>query len=256
LGQSKVGYKRADERSNGRVEAMKKSLEDLEKDAVFVRNRLRPKDAATLVLVRRDAEGPRVLMGRRHGNMAFMANKYVFPGGRVDLCDTRLIAGGELKPPVLKRLTRDISAARARALALAAIRETFEETGILIGDRTRNLPHTKSAWSRFFTHGVVPRLDALDYIARAITPPNRSRRFDARFFTADAEAIAHQLDSPTSDELLTPCWLTFAEARALDVPAITRLVLDEVEARVNEPGVSRPVPFFRFVHGKSRMDYL
>jgi hypothetical protein len=73
---------------------------------------------------------------------------------------------------------------------------------------------------------------------------------------ADAEAIVHQLDSANSDELLTPCWLTFAEARALDVPTITRLVLDEVEARVNVPGVSRPVPFFRFVHGKSHLDYL
>jgi 8-oxo-dGTP pyrophosphatase MutT (NUDIX family) len=235
---------------------VERSLEGFEKDEVFVRNRLRPKDAATLVLVRRDAEGPRVLMGRRHGNMAFMANKYVFPGGRVDPCDARLAAGGELKPHVLKALTRDISAARARALALAAIRETFEETGILIGDRTGNAPHTRSAWSRFLAHGVVPRLEALDYIARAITPPNCPRRFDARFFMADTEAIAHQLDSASSDELLTPCWLTFAEARALDIPTITRLVLDEVEARVKVPGVSRPVPFFRFLHGKSRLDYL
>jgi 8-oxo-dGTP pyrophosphatase MutT (NUDIX family) len=235
---------------------VKKSLEGFEKDEVFVRNRLRPRDAATLVLVRRDAEGPRVLMGRRHGNMAFMANKYVFPGGRVDPCDARLTVGGELTSQVMERLVRDISAARARALALAAIRETFEETGILLGDRTRNVPRTKSAWSRFFAHGVVPRLEVLDYIARAITPPNRPRRFDARFFLADAEAIAHQLDSASSDELLTPCWLTFAEARALDVPTITRLVLDEVEARVNAPGVSRSVPFFRFVHGKSRLEYL
>jgi 8-oxo-dGTP pyrophosphatase MutT (NUDIX family) len=227
-----------------------------EKDEVFVRNRLRPRDAATLVLVRRDSTAARVLMGRRHGNMAFMANKYVFPGGRVDPCDIRVMAGGTLNSRAKEKLSYEVGPARARGLALAAIRETFEETGILLGERTDRPPPTKSVWSRFFAHRIVPRLDTLDYIARAITPPNRSRRFDARFFLADAGGIACRLDSPHSDELLTPCWLTFSEARALDVPAITRLVLDEVEARVNQPDMPRPIPFFRFLHGKSRVDYL
>ena len=90
---------------------------------------------------------------------------------------------------------------------------------------TSTAPRSKSAWAHFFAHGVVPKLEALDYIARAITPPNRPRRFDARFFTADSSAIADELDAPHTDELLTPCWLTFAEARALDVPVITRAVL-------------------------------
>ena len=54
---------------------------------------LRPKDAATLVLVKRDGREPRVLMGQRHGNMAFMANKYVFPGGRIDPADMRIPVG-------------------------------------------------------------------------------------------------------------------------------------------------------------------
>lgn len=235
---------------------MENPLEGFEKDEVFVRNRLRPKDAATLVLVRRGADAARVLMGRRHGNMAFMANKYVFPGGRVDPCDARLTVGGALKADVLEKLARDVSAARARALALAAIRETFEETGILVGKGAKQLPFTKSTWSRFFAHGVAPNVGALDYIARAITPPNRPRRFDARFFMADAGAIARQLDSAQSDELLTPCWLTFPEMRSLDIPAITRAVLAEVEARVTDPNAVRPVPFFHFVHGKSRLDYL
>ncbi|MBV9571630.1 MAG: NUDIX hydrolase [Alphaproteobacteria bacterium] len=235
---------------------MQKTLEGFEKDEVFVKNRLRPKDAATLVLVRRDHDAPRVLMGKRHGNMAFMANKYVFPGGRIDACDMRLKAGGELRVDVRKRLLREVSETRARALALAAIRETFEETGILVGKRTDAVPRTKSAWSRFFAHGVVPRLDQLDYIARAITPPNRPRRFDARFFMADAAAIGRTIDAPHTDELMTPCWLTFAEARAVDIPVITRAVLAEAEARVGRDDLSRPVPFFHFVRGKSRVDYL
>jgi hypothetical protein len=99
---------------------------------------------------------------------------------------------------------------------------------------------------------VTPRLDSLDFIARAITPPNRTRRFDARFFMADAGAIAHVLDAATHEELLTPSWLTLAEARALDLPNITRRVLDEVEARLADgPDPGRPVPFFRFLRGKT-----
>lgn len=236
---------------------MTKALEGFEKDEVFVRNRLRPKDAATLVLVRRDADGPRVLMGQRHGSMAFMANKYVFPGGRVDACDARLKIGGEFQPHVRERLLREVSETHARALALAAIRETFEETGILVGERSIDLPRTKSAWSKFLAHGVMPKLNQLDYIARAITPPNRPRRFDARFFMAEADAIAHEIGLAQANELLTPCWLTLPEARAIDIPAITRAVLKEVEARLggdNSP--ARPVPFFRFVRGKSRRDFL
>lgn len=235
---------------------MEKALEGFEKDATFVKGRLRPKDAASLVLVRRDADAPRVLMGKRHENMAFMANKVVFPGGRVDPCDARVKLGGDFKPGVRERLLREVSETRARALALAAIRETFEEAGILLGERAIGLPRTRSAWSRFFAHGVAPRLDALDYIARAITPPNRSRRFDARFFMADASAIARELDAPHTDELLTPCWLTFAEAHAIDIPAITRAVLAEVEARVIDADASRPVPFFRFLRGKSQVEFL
>jgi len=235
---------------------MTKLMPAFDKDEVAVKNRLRPKDAATLVLVRRDADGPRVLMGQRHGGMAFMANKYVFPGGRIDPGDQRIALGGALRPHVEARL--GASATRARGLALAAIRETFEEAGVLVGERARDLPRTKNpAWQRFFAHGIAPRLDALEFIARAITPPNRTRRFDARFFMADAGAIAHVLDTAHTDELLTPCWLTLAEARALDLPSITRIVLDEVEARIGDgAGGSRPVPFFRFRGGKSRMSYL
>jgi 8-oxo-dGTP pyrophosphatase MutT (NUDIX family) len=221
-----------------------------DKDEVVVKNRLRPKDAATLVLVRRDAAGARVLMGQRHGGMAFMANKFVFPGGRVDPGDQRIAIGGALKPHVEARLGKG-----ARGFALAAIRETFEEAGVLVGEPAGKLPRTRNeAWAKFFAHGVAPRLDALEFIARAITPPNRTRRFDARFFMADANTIAHTLDAAHTDELLTPHWLTLAEARALDLPSITRIVLDEVEARLTE--TDRPVPFFRFRRGKSEVAHL
>ncbi|MBV8977507.1 MAG: NUDIX hydrolase [Alphaproteobacteria bacterium] len=218
---------------------------------------LRPKDAATLILVKRGESGPQVLMGCRHSGMAFMANKYVFPGGRLDPGDQRISVEHNLRPEVMARVCRGITTSRARGLALAAIRETFEETGILVGERGKP-PRTRSpAWQRFFDHGIVPRLDGLEMIARAITPPNRSRRFDARFFLADASAIAMTLDTAGHDELLTPSWLTLAEARALDLPGITRRVLDEVELRLADPqGTQRPAPFFRFLRGRTDETWL
>ncbi|HWA90757.1 MAG TPA: NUDIX hydrolase [Rhizomicrobium sp.] len=216
---------------------------------VIVPGVLKPKDAATLILVKREGE-PRVLMGCRGAGMAFMANKYVFPGGRMDPGDQRIAVAHDLRPDVLARAATGTTTTRARGLALAAVRETFEETGILVGEHGLP-PRTRSpAWAKFFAHGVVPRLDTLEMIARAITPPNRTRRFDARFFMADAAAIAHTLDAAHhQDEFLTPSWLTFAEARALDLPAITRRVLDEVELRLD--GKPRPAPFFRFLKGKT-----
>ena len=217
---------------------------------------LRPKDAATLVLVRREGGTARVLMGQRHGNMAFMANKYVFPGGRIDPGDMRIPVASELRPEVAARASHGVSAARARGLALAAIRETFEETGILLGERAEKVPRTRApAWQKFFAHKIMPRLDGLEMIARAITPPNRTRRFDARFFMADADLIAHQLEGAETEELLTPAWLTIDEARALDLPSITRTVLDEVEARVNGD-TARPAPFYRFTRGKPQLIHI
>jgi 8-oxo-dGTP pyrophosphatase MutT (NUDIX family) len=219
---------------------------------------LRPKDAATLVIVKRDAGVPRVLMGQRHGNMAFMANKYVFPGGRIDPADMRISVTSQLRPHVAARAGHGSTPARARGLALAAIRETFEETGILIGERSENVPRTRApAWKKFFEHKVVPRLDKLEIIARAVTPPNRTRRFDARFFMVDASAIVHELEELDNEELLTPAWLTLNEARALDLPSITRTVLDEVEARVSEGAdPSRPIPFYRFSRGKAGLIHI
>jgi len=217
---------------------------------------LRPKDAATLIIVRRDTDGIRVLMGQRHAKMAFQPNKFVFPGGRIDPCDMRIAAGGELRPDVARKVENGISPTRARGLALAAIRETFEETGVLIGEKSTVAPRTRaSAWQRYFAHGVVPRLDAFDLVARAVTPPGRTRRFDARFFMVDASAIAHEVDATHQEELLKPTWLTLAEARALDLMSITRRVLEEAEARVVDGG-DRPVPFFRFTRGKANMSYL
>ena len=98
---------------------------------------LRPRDAATLIIVDSTSGEPRVLLGRRRLDMAFMPGRYVFPGGRVDAADRQVAIADDLGPGELKKLMVAMkgtpSEARARALALAAVRETFEEAGLIIG---------------------------------------------------------------------------------------------------------------------------
>ena len=205
----------------------------------------RPKDAATLILTRGGSR-PEVLMGRRAPGHVFMASKWVFPGGRIDRSDFTAASAGELSSDVARRLEGELPARRARALALTAVRETFEETGLILG---RPAPSASVAgpWREYRQAGALPDLSVLTYVARAITPPGRTRRFDARFFMAPAEALLSPEPTSGSGELDEIAWLPLDQARALDLPAITRFVLGEVAERIDAP--SRPLPFVRMVRG-------
>jgi 8-oxo-dGTP pyrophosphatase MutT (NUDIX family) len=220
--------------------------------------RVVPRDAAALVLCRRDLGEPQILLGRRAGGLKFMPNLYVFPGGRVDVADARAARATDLRPEVLAKLTLGATPARARALALAAVRETFEEAGLLIGARAASRVRSKSeSWRKFFANGVVPTLHGLDYIARAITPPRNPRRFDTRFFLADA-SHAHAPDALLgSGELLDLRWVALSRVRELPLPEATLMVIAEVEKRVAHPDPSRlPIPFARYVHDGVKIEQL
>ncbi len=208
---------------------------------------VRPRDAATLILVRGRPAFAEVLMGRRHGGHAFMPGKWVFPGGRVDPADARAPAASELRPEVAARLARTATPARARALALAAIRETFEETGLLLA-RPATPRLAAGAWRDFLAHGAAPDLAALDFVARAITPPISPKRFDARFFMARAEALMSQERLADCGELDEIAWTPLADALALDLPSVTRYVLNDLPARLADP--SRPAPSLSYRRGR------
>ena len=211
----------------------------------------RPRDASTLILTRGPADKVEVLMGRRAPGHVFMASKWVFPGGRIDRSDFTAASHSDLPAADLGRISREVPARRARALALTAVRETFEETGLLLAE-----PAAKAAvagpWREFRAVGALPDLQALRYMARAITPPGRTRRFDARFFMADASALLDPEPTAGSGELDEIAWLPLAEARALDLPAITRFVLGEVAERLAHP--DRPLPFVRMVRGHHQVE--
>jgi 8-oxo-dGTP pyrophosphatase MutT (NUDIX family) len=194
---------------------------------------MKPRDAATLILVRGRCE---VMMGQRAAGHVFMPDKWVFPGGRVDPGDARLPAASELTSETEALLRLGGVRRPPRAFALAAARETREEAGLVLGGE------------------AGPDLARLSFVARAVTPPHRTRRFDARFFMADAEAVLTNDQPVGGDELLHTRWFPLDEAEALDLPSITRFVLREVRARLAGERV-RP-PYLRWSRGTHRLERL
>ena len=177
------------------------------------------RDAATVVLLR----GNRVLMGQRQRGAVFMPSKWVFPGGAVDPEDADV---------ALARPCPDVP----DALAAAAIRELWEETGLRLGVAG------PEGWEGF---GLTPDAGALRLVFRAVTPPGRPRRFDARFLLADAADLADDPDALAGSGELSPLeWVPLEDARGRDVAFITEVALAEVAAIAR--GAPRPegVPFF------------
>ena len=214
---------------------------------------LRPRDAGTLILLDRKGGEFHVLMGRRHMRHAFMPGKFVFPGGRTDPADSRVAVASGLHPHEEAKLIAGAgrtSHARARAIALSAIRETYEEAGLLIGEKGP-FAAGRAEWQAFADHGVRPALSGLRMIARAITPPGRVRRFDTRFLSAWRSEVAVELpEGGPTNELEELVWLPIAEAKRADIPEITRTVLGELEKRLADdqklaPG--GPAPFYRMI---------
>lgn len=166
----------------------------------------RLRDAASLILLRRTEGGLRVLMGLRNAGHRFMPNHMVFPGGGVDLEDHTAPVASPLRPEVMERLQRAAAPELAAALGHAAARELEEETGLSLGN--------------------PPALAGLDYLCRAETPPDRSIRFNARFFVGDGGLVNGQLGG--SGELETLDWYDVEEMLKLDLAAATRAVLAQL----------------------------
>jgi 8-oxo-dGTP pyrophosphatase MutT (NUDIX family) len=227
-------------------------LTKAERDQSFPNQR--PKDAATIILIDRSGPTFKVLMGRRHSGHRFLPGKFVFPGGRVDVSDRYVPVSGALDPQVETRLMarlRRPGRTKARALAVAAIREVYEETGLLLGTKSTAAVPLPETWRAFSAAQVKPDIGQLHFIARAITPPRRPRRFDTRFFAADAQLIAHRLEGVVGPaaELVELTWLPITDAKELDLPTITHVVLTDLEARIAAGFAHElPVPYYRMLN--------
>ena len=213
---------------------------------------LRPRDAATLIIVRDSSE---VLLGVRSARHVFMPHMYVFPGGRVDAGDARVPSPVGLRQDVMQALCRSTTPARARAIAMTAVRETFEETGLILGrEHGGSVRSASPSWQPFFDTGFVPALDHLDYVARAITPPNEVRRFDARFFLVDAKHLQGELCG--NGELEDLHWVPLNKVRQLDLSPITAMMLDVLKDRlVGRTRGAQPIPCYRESRGREDIRY-
>ncbi|OWY09689.1 DNA mismatch repair protein MutT [Thioclava sp. F42-5] len=208
------------------------------------------RDAASVIVLRRDGTtAPRVLMGQRGAGAAFMPSKYVFPGGALDATDWEVPFASPLPAPDHARLEADAPRGIGAALAAAALRELWEETGLVLGEKNAWPGAVPADWQGFADLGFLPSAADLRFVFRAITPPGRPRRFDARFFLIDADAIQGDLDdfSRACDELSHLHWVPLPEARALNLPFITEVVLAEIAALITTDhalGAPHSVPFF------------
>jgi 8-oxo-dGTP pyrophosphatase MutT (NUDIX family) len=230
---------------------------------------VRPHDAAGLVLIRDGRHGPEVLMGRRHAAHSFMPSVFVFPGGRLDPADRQPSGFAEplaAPPPGIDQATRR----RLASFARAALRETFEETGLLLGQPpagpNRQAPalagrSAQPIWRAFAGAGLVPAFGALTLVARAITPRRSPKRFHSRFFLADGAAAPVVLGGSLrgSGELDELNWFPVTEVPRLPLPEeITELILAEAlahrEAARRNPGAARQAALFRWV-GRGERTY-
>lgn len=172
---------------------------------------MRPRHAAALILWRDTPAGPEMLMGRRHAKSRFMPNVLVFPGGAVDRADHYAKPLTPLPEATRAALERRATPSLARALAVAAVRELYEETGLILGEQRGN--------------GIAPDLGCVGYLCRAVTPAASPIRFNARFLVAPAERT--QGDITGSDELDGVGWYTQDAAHAGTMAPVTALVMEE-----------------------------
>lgn len=201
------------------------------------------RDAASVLAVRRDGPEPSVLMGMRGAAAAFMPSKYVFPGGAVDAADAMAPLSRPLPEICRQRLLSEPGhqdGSSPEAIAAAALRELAEETGLLVGQPSS----FRCDWPGYREAGLSPDAGVLTYLFRAITPPGRPRRFDAHFFLVDAAEICGDVEdfSRACDELSHLHWVPLGQARQLDLPFITEVVLAELAELLAAAPVGQPLP--------------
>ncbi|MDC0736684.1 NUDIX hydrolase [Cognatishimia sp. SS12] len=208
------------------------------------------RDAATVIVLRNRFDNPQVLMGQRGAKAAFMPNKFVFPGGAVDADDYAITLQTPLQKRCADRLQEDLRPETrpdvTTALPVAAIRELWEETGLVLGSKAAWSTPPRD-WADYAATGHRPSAEALQFVFRAITPPGRPRRFDARFFLLDAAALSGDIDdfSAASDELSHLQWVPLAQARQFDLPFITEVVLAEIAGYIHDLAPPATIPFFK-----------
>jgi 8-oxo-dGTP pyrophosphatase MutT (NUDIX family) len=200
---------------------------------------VKPKNAASIILVSGEPGHERIVMGKRNKNLKFMPGALVFPGGRVDAHDRKVVACDQLESLTQAKLVthmRGNTGPRdAHGLGIAAIRELAEETGLLIGE-PHKIPLQHRDWQGFAERNIAPKIGSLRLLARAITPPGIPRRFDTFFFVmrSDGRHFSPQGGFAPSGELEELQWITPQDAMRHETREITRVILVELMNRLRD----------------------
>lgn len=203
----------------------------------------RPLDAASLLVYRRRGNRLEVLMGRRRRRARFSPGAYVFPGGLVEPGDRLAVPASDLGSECAAALR---SPAEARVLAMAAVRELAEETGLLLG-APGDVVEDHGGWQRFRRQGLAPPLDRLTYLGRAITPVESPHRYHARFFMAEGEDLKRAAEA--DGELADIGWLDVATLAHRGLMDVTEAMLVEMQTRL--AGEARAPLFLHYRVGRS-----
>lgn len=201
----------------------------------------RPRLAAALIALRVCNGKQEVLLGRRDPGARFMPGKYVFPGGRISIEDRRPWCfepdGAPASPPL-----REIKAG-----ARAAIRELYEETGLLIGQKRQGQSvqgnAARAIETAFIHNGVWPELDGAAYIARAITPKQSLIRFNTLFYLVTSDCVQGRIRS--NGELVEIDWYDVSRCDGLDMADVTRFMLSYVVDPANRASKRKPLYCYR-----------
>jgi len=198
----------------------------------------RPRLASTIVLYTGTRQNPKILMGQRSSRNDFMPSVYVFPGGRVDRSDSFAPFDGDLSARTERVLETAYGPRKARACVLAAIRETWEETGLMFGRPAKWSKNVNDpSWDAFRQADILPDLSDIEVFGRAITPPHRHKRYDTWFFIhkfgGDISSIAD------SGELSNVGWYSWNEIETLKMQRATTMMLAVVKDYLRS---DRPAP--------------
>ena len=211
----------------------------------------RPKLAATIVLVRDINGEPEILMGKRSAKHDFMPSIFVFPGGRVDPSDSYAPSHDPLNSRTREILENALPPARARACVMAAVRETFEETSLVVGEPFSDRPNAinDESWNAFHDRGYLPVLSDIEVMGRAITPPHRHKRFDTWFFLIKLDKETATRPVGSSAELEELDWFTLNQIKGLDMHRMTEIMIEVTEKHLSVENLPNKVFFSRAVHG-------
>jgi 8-oxo-dGTP pyrophosphatase MutT (NUDIX family) len=190
-----------------------------------------PRNAASLVLLKRSGKDVQVLLGKRSDKTRFMPGAWVFPGGVVDKADYTISINTSLNQNIIKKLAVSNNIVTANALAVASIRETVEETGLILGKKSKNISavnfeEDNNGITIMSKLELEPDLTKLFYLGRAITPTFSPIRFHARFFIADAKHLTGKIK--TTNELVEIEWISLKSAKKLPMADVTEFMINEL----------------------------